>query len=853
MANADSFKSILDRQKEIIADLDSEIKELENSDLLSENRLLKEELSAEKTGLEIANRNNRLLETENKYLKNALYEQVYNERMAILKTSSQKLEVYFKANYEAEINKLTKFVVAAKKRINEMTATLHENHIDLEDEIYTKIGELDAVLDKKITLMREELSQTNWEFQQNTEEQLNKLKQEQLTEEQLKGVVKKNNFEALIGLNVINKIGILLLVIGVIAASQYTFFQMSDIYKGIFGLMAGALLVVVGELMNRRSATIFSLGLTSGGIAVLFATLALSYFELNILEMYPALLLCILTTLGAFVLSVRYNAQTIAAFALIGGYLPLFSIYGNKVLVYSAMGYFIILNLFALVLSTKKKWTVTSFLGFFLNVVGTIYIMVLLLNAREYDLPFNFKDLPTLGYIAFAFIIYTLIPISSTYFKRLKFKSSDIVLLGLNTAISALLMYVAFYEVNLHDFTGLLAILFAVIYLSLGRFLENNLSKEKNAQALFYLTGFTFVVLIIPFQFGRVWLSLGWLVEGAGLLIYGIVREQVNFRKIGAVIFGLCLAAFLLFDVFDFFTPFYSYGRFFVYKYFAVTLGSVLVLAAAYRKRSLSTRAITWFKYGTTINLWLFLMYIIGEKFSYFLSSSLKNSYWAADYLVFALMVVVSYLLAYLIPRIKLLRDGVMKGISIVIYVISLFSLLILNAYTPIEGFMRINTPLLLKLSGTLVIVFISILAVLALRDLMLRLVMERKIGLEWYPLIISSFFVFILTETLIMQYNLAFTNAAISIIYVVTALSWIIFGFVKRYSFIRRFGLGLAIMALAKLFFLDLSFLTEIAKIISYFAFGITLLAISYVYQRFNKKLEIKGGLLPDERKIKL
>jgi hypothetical protein len=194
-----------------------------------------------------------------------------------------------------------------------------------------------------------------------------------------------------------------------------------------------------------------------------------------------------------------------------------------------------------------------------------------------------------------------------------------------------------------------------------------------------------------------------------------------------------------------------------------------------------------------------------------------------------------------------------MKGISVVIYVISLFFLLILNVCTPIEGFMRTTTPLLLKLTGTLVIVLLSLLAILALRDLMLRLVMEKKLGLEWYPLILSSYFVFILTETLIMQYNLAFTNAAISIIYVVTALSWIIFGFVKRYSFIRRFGLGLAIMALVKLFFLDLSFLTEVARIISYFAFGIILLAISYVYQRFNKKLDLKGGILPDEQKIKL
>ena len=33
----------------------------------------------------------------------------------------------------------------------------------------------------------------------------------------------------------------------------------------------------------------------------------------------------------------------------------------------------------------------------------------------------------------------------------------------------------------------------------------------------------------------------------------------------------------------------------------------------------------------------------------------------------------------------------------------------------------------------------------------------------------------------------------------------WIVFGFIKRYTFIRRFGLGLSVMSVAKLFLIDL------------------------------------------------
>jgi uncharacterized membrane protein len=92
----------------------------------------------------------------------------------------------------------------------------------------------------------------------------------------------------------------------------------------------------------------------------------------------------------------------------------------------------------------------------------------------------------------------------------------------------------------------------------------------------------------------------------------------------------------------------------------------------------------------------------------------------------------------------------------------------------------------------------------------------------------------------LIAQYNLEFSNAIISIIYVVTALAWIIFGFARKYAFIRRFGLGLSILAVIKLFIIDLSGLNEGYRIFSYFALGITLVAISFVYQYFNKRLEM-------------
>lgn len=843
MSMVDNLKSVLARQKEVLTDLEREITCIEENDLVSENQNLKAELTKSQALLEKLKGYNVELSEENKRLKTALYEQIYNEKVQILIATNTKMDVYYKSNVEGEMNRLKSFEMSVKKCIDEMAGTLKANRVEIEDEIYVKLEELRNLLNVKVTLAREELMRQKGAYSENKAQEFSKLRQEQVAEEEIRGRIKKNNIESLIGLNVINKLGILLLVIGVIAASQYTYFKLPDTLKSVFTFAIGVVMLIAGEVLNRKKPNVFSLGITSGGIAVLYVALTLSYFRFGILDMYPALVLCVLITSGAFILSQRYNSQTISAFAMVGGYLPIFSIAGDKTIMYGAMVYFVILNLLALIISVNKKWTATAYIGFLLNVVGSIYIASVMFGGRFYNASFSIDGLLTILYIVFAFVIYTLIPVVGSFRKKLGFKNSDNILLALNTLISALLLYWGFYAAGLSDFTGLLAITFSIIYLGLGWFVEKHMAKEKKARALFYITGLTFVVLIIPFQFGRVWLSLGWLVEGVVLLSYGIYKELKDFKRAGIVISSFCLAAFMTYDLLN-------YDSFlFTYKYLAITLGSISVLGALIHKKNLGDTPARIFKYSTIINLWIFSLYIIGSEFKEFISGFVLDSSFSLNYLIIGAMIVISFLAAYFIPRIRVLCDNVMKGISVAIYSISLMALFFLNFTSPVVGDLN-EVSMAISVVGTIELAVIALLSILALRDLILCLVMERKLGIEWFPFIISSYFVLILTQNLITQYNLGFNNAVISIIYLTTSLAWITFGFIKRYVFIRRFGLGLSILAVAKLFIIDLAFLSQGHRIVSYFVFGVTLIAISFVYQYFNKRIESIGEVMPDDKK---
>jgi len=575
-----NLRNVLNRQKDLLNELENEVNNIENSDLTKENERLKADLEKLQVEYEKSEQSTELLSDENKSLKNALYEQVYNEKVKIVQTTQEKMDIYFKSNLENEQNRLTYLENNIKRKIDNMLAALHQNNIGMDTEISKKLGELAVQVNTQITEARAHYAETRGVFSQNERAEFEKLKNEQITDEQILAVAKKNNIERFVGLNLLNKVGILLIIIGVIAAAQYTYLQLPDMLKGVMMFTLGAIMMVAGEVLNRKNPNVFSLGITAGGVGVLYSALAISYFGLEILHMYTALLLCVLITAVTFILSTRYDSQTILSFALVGGYLPMFSIYrsDDRIILYGAMVYFVILNLLALMVAFKRKWTIATYIGLVLNIVCTAAISVTMSHPKIQAQLLN--KVLTITYILFAFLIYSAIPILGTYKEKSKFKKTDVFLLAINTFFSSLIMYLVFYSFDWEAATGVLAIVFAVLYLYLGKIIEKMFTDEKHMQALFYLTGLTFVILIIPFQFGSVWLSLGWLAQGVALTVYGILKEEKNFQRAGYVINGLCLWAFIFIDIFTYVGGLFATDHLFTFKYLAITGGSIVILGS---------------------------------------------------------------------------------------------------------------------------------------------------------------------------------------------------------------------------------------------------------------------------------
>lgn len=801
------------------------LNEIDKTDFLHENTLLYQQVEC----LKVENENNKLqiekLYNENCNLKNALKNNVHNEKLNILKVSEEKFDNYFKSEVVGEKNKFIKTENNLYSVMNKFKTHISDFNLEADAEINGKIEELSNLIKEK-----KYASETNLYKMQNYYEETKAKEFAELNEIPVSyDNIEKNsvdNLENMIGLNILNKVSILLIILGVLVGALSDFF--TPVVKSIIMFALGGFVLVTGEVFNRKKSNVFSLGLTSLGIAILYIALGTSYFEFELMNIYTALLFCMIIAVGSIVLSLYYNAKEIFIFSLIGGYLPIIVMNQSITVVYSAMVYFVFLNMISFIISFRKKWTVAYFIALVLNIVGTAYISY---TAFVNDA----LSIITILYVFATFLVYTIIPLVSSFKQKIMLGKLDMVLIATNTFFSSTIMYSTFAYYSLEDFNGFLAIFYAIAYIIFANVVTKKLNGANKISTIFYLTAYTFIILTIPFQFGINWLSLGWLIEGVVLATYGGINDRPLMKKVGIKIYYLCLASFIFFDFFDFGIT----NNLFQYKYFAITLGSVIILFSIIRSGEIFTNKYKVIKNITIINNWFYIMYLT----KYILPNNILRDTFDINnfnivYLSSAVGIIAQCAYSYILTKIDDIYDRFTKYTSIVIYIFAILATFNVNGRSVIASTeVNIFVENIAKLS----VFIVSTVALFALYDVLKMILDNKRVNYETYPVIVSFMFIVFLTQNLVVQYDLQFFSIAITIIYAIFSLGWIIVGFMRKFVNMRRFGLILSIFSVLKLFIFDISTTSTGYRIISYFALGISLMLISFIYQYFTKKMELE------------
>ena len=662
-----------------------------------------------------------------------------------------------------------------------------------------------------------------------------------LEENALKAVKNFFNWETFFGLRLISTLGIFLIILGVFTFGRYFYGRMTKEMQcaAIFAL--GLIFLIAGEILNKKWRGVFSLALTAGGSGILFLGTALGYLTLRVLPMQAALGICAGVSAASFILAVRHNSQIISVFALIGGYLPILALNADSVI--WGIIYLTILNLFSFALATRKNWSAARFIGLFAGLLADFRI-VTGVGVGEWYANWDITRIAVISSVGIAYIAYLVIPVFGAAFTKTKIKSRDIVLLSCNVlfrfliALFAVSVFISGFSAGRYN--TIVCVFFALTCIVMAILAERGTHKsipEKDKgslKALFFVTSVTFSALIVLFWFDRVWFSSGWLIQGVGLLLYGMIRKRKRFTVAGAIIGTLCLCVFVTVNVPDYHNPL------FVWQYLLATLGFTSVAAVlAAGKIPLKHRETQIFQFTAAFNIWVFFVYLFQNPIFEYLRQSVAIQ--NARDITALICIIFGILYSYALPRLRLFYCAGTQTAGIITGIISVIWLFRFNGV--FGNISQYDSETAIKILVISLYILTNIIGVFWTRDLLQFIVLKKALPVKFYPLLLSGYFVLLVSQNLVVQLNLQPSSMVLTLIFGATALGWIIYGFYKRNNIIRVSGLSLSFFAVIKLFILDLRILSTELKIVSYFIMGGLLLAISFIYQYFNKRLNKKSG----------
>lgn len=343
---------------------------------------------------------------------------------------------------------------------------------------------------------------------------------------------KNPDLEKFIGENLINKIGILILVLGISFFVKYAIDKdwINEPARVGIGILAGTLVMAVAHKL-RKDYTSFSSVFVGGALSIYYLTIGIAFHDYALFSQTTAFIIMVFITIFGALVSVSYNRKELAIIALIGGFAVPFMVstgQGNYQVLFS---YIILLNVGMLVISYLKKWNVITLLAF---------ISTTIIYSGWFTIEFNTTDFPYQGALLFTtifYIIFSLATVINNVGKELNnsksFTKLDYFIMLGNTLCYFTIGAIIFS--NWHtEFKGVFTLSLAIYNLILSVYLNKKLTIKKDIIYLFLGLTLTFITLTIPFQFSGNYITLFWACE-AVLLLWLSQKSKIATFRIGGI------------------------------------------------------------------------------------------------------------------------------------------------------------------------------------------------------------------------------------------------------------------------------------------------------------------------------
>jgi uncharacterized membrane protein len=664
------------------------------------------------------------------------------------------------------------------------------------------------------------------------------------------------DLEKFVGENLINKIGILILVLGISYFVKFAIDKdwINEPARVGIGILAGGIVMLVAHRL-RINYKAFSSVLVAGAISIFYFTITVAFHDYHLFSQTIAFIIMVAITAFSAIISVNYNRAELAVLSLIGGFAAPFMVStgsGNYTILFS---YIAILNIGILSIAYYKKWG-------FINVQAYIFT-ALLFGAWLIDID-STKIPPYAGALAFSFLFY-LIFILMNIINNIRYKSA-FTNMQLTILISNTFLFYGAGMYILNNFAphykGLFTLLLGVFNFCFAWLLYKKLAMDQKIIYILIGLTLTFVTLTIPIQFNGNYITLFWAAEAVLLLWLAQKSKIENFRFGSVVVHALMLISLLMDwsnlyngakELMPIINPAFLTGLF--------AIGSCIAVIQLLKRDTgiYKTMGLTFNVQGYSRAVKIvamLLIYVAGFIELNYQSFKYLESVYAVYTLALIYHLIMSMVFIHLYQKnIVACKIGLVLGIFNIVTFILFFSR---YAYFEVEDYL--NMVIAFKLAYWLH--FLALAATIYTAFLLYK-VNEKNISgfkgrgaIMWLGVFLL---VYLASSELMLHWIVisvdpvkpVFNNLSLSADGAIDAMrsqaiktgypilwgaiaGWLlVFGIKKQLKTIRIAALVLLGLTIAKLFIYDIRNASETGKIVAFILLGVLILVISFVYQK--------------------
>ncbi|MVN90471.1 DUF2339 domain-containing protein [Mucilaginibacter aquatilis] len=650
------------------------------------------------------------------------------------------------------------------------------------------------------------------------------------------------DLEKFIGENLINKIGIAILVLAIGYFVKYAIDNnwVGPVGRVGIGVLCGAILVGIAHRL-RNTFKSFSSVLVGGGLAVFYFTITLAYHQFHLFNQTAAFIILIIITVFAVVLSLLYNRQELAVIALVGGLASPFMVSNGSGNYHALFIYLIILNAGLLAIAYYKLWRILNIVSFALTVIICSAVL-LAMPATVYVAAF--------WYCTVLYLMFFAINVANNIKENKAFIGVDFSILLINTSLyfaAGLYLLTAMQHAELR---GLFSASLAVMNLALSFILFKLRKTDSNVLYLLIGITLTFISLTAPIQLHGHYITMFWAAETV-LLYWLYLKSGIKLMRLTSIIlWGAMLISLLLDWSLLYSSPLLTLNVI-ANKGFITTLvtalgsyGVSIFMAKDDHPEIYSLRLNhNHFKYAAIILLFMSGLLEINHQFlNRYGNTSLNTTYLMLYVPAFACLL-------YLVLR-KAAFVSLSKAVWFIIFTVAIVVYL-LNIpsyfYTQADLLVHHRASRLHFAAHWVSAVIIGMMFYRLTTSISETLKESAITAATWLmPAAITlflSFEVCLLSNSIF--YSPATTISHIETIYIKTglpvlwglisfALMWL--GMRHKLRSLRVISLTLFSITLLKLFIFDIRNIPPAGKIAAFFCLGVLLLIISFMYQKVKK-----------------